>query len=75
MPPLERVQTPCVGLCALDRTTGQCRGCHRTRDEIAVWGGADDALRLEILKRLPPRKRIYEADRERRRQERLAREG
>jgi predicted Fe-S protein YdhL (DUF1289 family) len=30
--------SPCVGTCELDRTTGWCRGCGRTGDEIAAWG-------------------------------------
>lgn len=45
------VASPCTGVCTLDPTTGFCLGCLRTRDEIALWSGADDALRQQILER------------------------
>jgi predicted Fe-S protein YdhL (DUF1289 family) len=35
--PPENVPSPCVKVCVLDRTTGLCRGCLRTVDEIAEW--------------------------------------
>lgn len=28
--------SPCMNICSLDET-GHCRGCMRTRDEIAGW--------------------------------------
>ncbi len=51
------VESPCVSVCVLDDVTGYCKGCWRTRDEVAVWSRADDALRLEILERLRERRR------------------
>ncbi|WP_233151740.1 DUF1289 domain-containing protein [Pelomonas sp. KK5] len=38
--------------------TGLCEGCARTIDEIVVWGRADDALKLQILERLPARREL-----------------
>ncbi|WP_226772929.1 DUF1289 domain-containing protein [Serratia marcescens] len=31
------VRSPCVSLCRIDDETQQCRGCRRTRAEIAAW--------------------------------------
>lgn len=28
--------SPCINICSLD-SEGYCRGCFRTRDEIAAW--------------------------------------
>ncbi|TSE29802.1 DUF1289 domain-containing protein [Tepidimonas charontis] len=42
------VPSPCVGVCRIDPATGWCAGCWRTLDEIAAWGGSDDATRLRI---------------------------
>jgi hypothetical protein len=46
------IASPCVGVCALDAATGLCRGCARTRDEVARWSAASDTERRAILARL-----------------------
>jgi predicted Fe-S protein YdhL (DUF1289 family) len=51
------IPSPCVGICKLDPTTRLCAGCMRTASEIAVWPGADRALRFEIVQRLRARRR------------------
>ncbi len=51
-----RIVSPCISICELDDVSGYCRGCLRTRDEIAIWGRADDATRLEILEKLHERR-------------------
>lgn len=63
------VQSPCVSVCLLDETSGFCKGCWRTRDEIARWSTASDAERLEILARLRERRRAagVTSERDRRR--------
>lgn len=33
----DEVQSPCVGVCSMDDTTGYCLGCYRTLDEIKAW--------------------------------------
>ncbi|MFZ9405942.1 MAG: DUF1289 domain-containing protein [Burkholderiaceae bacterium] len=40
--------SPCLSICRIDEATGWCEGCARTLDEIACWGGASDARRLQI---------------------------
>lgn len=43
------VPSPCINVCKMDERSGLCLGCLRTLDEIAGWGRADDAARLNIL--------------------------
>lgn len=31
------VMSPCIGICAIDDTTGLCQGCFRTLEEIQGW--------------------------------------
>ncbi len=33
----EAVQSPCIGVCAIDDATDLCQGCFRTLDEIQDW--------------------------------------
>lgn len=49
------IASPCIGICAMDEATGWCRGCARTRDEIAGWGTRSPATRAEIWAALPAR--------------------
>jgi 2-hydroxychromene-2-carboxylate isomerase len=41
-----------VNVCVLDAARGTCRGCGRTLDEIARWGGMSEAERDAIMDRL-----------------------
>lgn len=50
------VLSPCVNVCEMDAATGWCRGCARSLDEIAGWGGAPEAAQRLILARLPERR-------------------
>ncbi len=45
----EVVASPCVNVCELNEV-GDCLGCGRSLDEIAIWGQASNEERLEILK-------------------------
>jgi predicted Fe-S protein YdhL (DUF1289 family) len=47
--------SPCVGICDLDQATGWCRGCGRSRDEIARWIELSDAERLKVWEGLSAR--------------------
>jgi hypothetical protein len=49
------IASPCVNICHMDAATGWCEGCGRTIDEIAGWGGADDAGRAAVAAELPAR--------------------
>ena len=50
------VPSPCTDVCRIDAQTGWCAGCMRTIDEIAVWGGLDDAAKRAVWKRLALRR-------------------
>lgn len=49
--------SPCTKVCILDDATGLCRGCGRTRDEIAAWGVMSEAERRAIMAGLDARLR------------------
>ncbi|MBC9034904.1 DUF1289 domain-containing protein [Sphingomonas sp. JC676] len=52
-----RIPSPCTNVCVLDHTTGWCRGCGRTIDEITRWGNVDTADRAAVVAALPERMR------------------
>ena len=37
MTPDALLPSPCVSVCSMDPSSGLCRGCFRTLDEIAGW--------------------------------------
>ncbi len=45
----EEIESPCVGVCTLDDSTGFCLGCYRTGDEIRNWWDKTNAEKKEIL--------------------------
>ncbi len=52
---MQPVPSPCLKICVYDPALGLCRGCKRTLDEIARWGGMDDRERLRVLAALERR--------------------
>ncbi len=50
--------SPCTKVCILDAVTGLCRGCGRTRDEIAGWGLMSEGERRTVMAVLEDRLRI-----------------
>ena len=57
MSPAPKPSSPCTKLCVLDDASGLCRGCGRSRDEIAAWGGMPEATRRTIMAGLQDRMR------------------
>lgn len=55
----DEVASPCCGLCSLD-AADVCRGCHRTRSEIACWLAANQAQRQAIVEQAEKRRRRLE---------------
>jgi predicted Fe-S protein YdhL (DUF1289 family) len=49
------VPSPCTSVCRIDPHTGWCAGCRRTLDEIAGWGGLDDAGKIAVWEALAQR--------------------
>jgi predicted Fe-S protein YdhL (DUF1289 family) len=55
--------SPCIGVCEMDQTSGLCRGCLRTLQEIARWGGLSTGERRMIKSLLPERRSAVAAGR------------
>ena len=53
--------SPCVGICKLDEK-GYCRGCARSKDEIALWPSLSDRARDAIWNHLPDRLALLSID-------------
>jgi predicted Fe-S protein YdhL (DUF1289 family) len=49
------VLTPCIDVCQIDRRSGLCIGCKRSRDEIARWSRMSDDERRRIMANLATR--------------------
>jgi predicted Fe-S protein YdhL (DUF1289 family) len=47
--------SPCINVCSLDEQ-GYCRGCHRSREEIASWSTMGPARQWEVLRSLDARR-------------------
>ena len=45
----EQVQSPCVGVCSMDDSTGLCLGCYRTMDEIQQWWDLDNLHKQALV--------------------------
>ena len=45
----QEIQSPCVGVCAMDDLTGLCQGCFRTLDEIQGWWDLDNTGKQAIV--------------------------
>jgi predicted Fe-S protein YdhL (DUF1289 family) len=45
------IESPCIGVCTIDRITGLCTGCDRSLDEIEAWGSmtADERKLLFLV--------------------------
>lgn len=55
------METPCVNVCNLNQSTGQCDGCGRTIAEIASWARLSPEERRRIMAELPRRKALIDA--------------
>ena len=69
------VESPCILVCSIDRTTGYCFGCGRTGAEITEWLTMTDQQRRTVMETLPDRlKTIERKPRRETRRRRMARE-
>jgi uncharacterized protein len=53
---LQPVGSPCTDVCRLDKTTGHCEGCFRSREEIKAWKTMADNDKLVLFDILLARK-------------------
>ncbi|MDQ2089202.1 DUF1289 domain-containing protein [Marimonas arenosa] len=51
----DEIESPCVKICVLHPEEGLCTGCHRSRDEIALWSRLSPEQRRAIMAELPSR--------------------
>lgn len=54
------VDSPCTGLCKLDRERGVCSGCFRITEEIAGWPYMNREQKLQVHADAALRKRASE---------------
>ena len=45
----EEIQSPCIGVCSMDDSTGLCQGCYRTMDEIQGWWDLDNTQKQVVI--------------------------
>jgi len=50
-----QIQSPCKLICELDLEQGLCKGCGRSREEIAKWTRYSDVQRAFIMTELEAR--------------------
>jgi predicted Fe-S protein YdhL (DUF1289 family) len=43
------IDSPCVGVCSMDETTGFCLGCYRTLEEIQGWWDLSNAEKKTVI--------------------------
>ena len=43
------VQSPCIGVCSMNDSTGLCLGCYRTMDEIQAWWDLDNSQKQAVV--------------------------
>ncbi len=43
------VQSPCIGVCSMDDSTGFCQGCYRSMDEIQGWWDLDNSQKQVVV--------------------------
>ena len=43
------IESPCIGVCAMDEATGFCQGCYRTMDEIQQWWDSDNTQKQVVI--------------------------
>ncbi len=55
---LNGVPSPCISVCQMDTNDDICRGCYRTRAEIASWGCMDEADQSKLLEILRERRSL-----------------
>ena len=47
--------SPCISVCQIDEETGNCLGCYRSRQEIALWPSMSKDEQADLLRILKQR--------------------
>jgi predicted Fe-S protein YdhL (DUF1289 family) len=49
------VQSPCIGVCSMNESTGFCYGCYRSIDEIQQWWELDHQQKQAVVQQASAR--------------------
>ena len=52
---MRNLPSPCISICKLNKISGFCDGCFRTKDEIAKWPSMTDSERWSVVEKLRER--------------------
>jgi len=52
----KKSKSPCIDICKIDRHSGLCKGCLRTRQEIKGWKALSKSERRDVSSRIALRK-------------------
>lgn len=45
----KEIESPCIGVCTIDESTGFCQGCFRTLEEIQGWWDMDNTSKQKVV--------------------------
>lgn len=51
----ETMVSPCIGVCAMNKSSGLCEGCYRSKEEIRDWRDMAVEQRNEVMDKLEQR--------------------
>ncbi|MEK7484578.1 MAG: DUF1289 domain-containing protein [Planctomycetota bacterium] len=54
---MDKLISPCTGLCEMNTKSGYCKGCVRTIEEIMNWQKYTNLQRISIMKQLETRQK------------------
>jgi predicted Fe-S protein YdhL (DUF1289 family) len=52
---IESIVSPCIGVCAMNQSSGLCEGCFRSIEEIRDWWDMSAIERAEVMANLEER--------------------
>jgi predicted Fe-S protein YdhL (DUF1289 family) len=53
----KKIESPCINLCEVDKTTELCKGCLRNMDEITTFAFLDDDSKIKLNETLAKRRK------------------
>lgn len=51
-----KVPSPCISVCAIEESSGFCKGCKRTVQEVSMWLYMSEEEKARVVAELPGRK-------------------
>ena len=55
------IESPCIGLCTLDRESNVCVGCFRALDEIIDWTAYNEDEKFAVIERSLKRRKAFKS--------------